>query len=87
MLRGELKRLKGLMLNLKPLQQAEGHFTPLQQKSPRREAGAFHPLEWYYDSIGCWLGVKNPGLLFLDDNPLCGLFARFRVHHFDAVDA
>jgi len=46
MLRGELKRLKGLMLNLKPLQQAEGHFTPLQQKSPRREAGAFHPLEW-----------------------------------------
>ena len=56
------------------------------EKSPRREARAFHPLEWYYDSIGCWLGVKIPGLLFLDDDPLDGLFARFRAGHFDGVD-
>jgi hypothetical protein len=32
-----------------------------------------------------WLGVKIPGLLFLDDDPLDGLFARFRVGHFDGV--
>ncbi len=56
------------------------------KKSPRCKAGAFHPLEWYDDSIGCWLGVKNPGLLFLDDDPLDGLFAGFRVGHFDGVD-
>lgn len=33
-----------------------------------------------------WLGVKNPGLLFLDYDPLDGLFARFRVGHFNGVD-
>ena len=59
----------------------------VHKKSPRRKARAFHPLEWYYDSIGCWLGVKNPGLLFLDNNPLNRLLSGFRVHHFDAVDA
>ena len=58
----------------------------IKQKSPHRKVGAFHPLEWFYDSIGWWLGVENPGLLFLDDDPLGGLFASFRVHHFDAVD-
>jgi len=31
---------------------AQGKF----KKSPHRKVGAFHPLEWYYDSIGCGWG-------------------------------
>jgi hypothetical protein len=32
------------------------YFNIFYKKSPRRKARAFHPLEWYYDSIGCGWG-------------------------------
>jgi len=56
-----------------------------KQKSPHHAVGAFRSLGYNYDAIGLWQG-ENPDHLFLDDNPLGGLFARFRVGNLDCVD-
>jgi hypothetical protein len=53
-----------------------------KQKSPHHAVGAIRSLGYNYDAIGLWQG-ENPDHLFLDDNPLGGLFARFRVGNLD----